>query len=89
MAGIAAKSRTVSDVGDRVEALAADAGASDIDAVFGDEFFVARQIDGGYGVPRSVAASSAGGGKNAERTRQQVASPAHAAFGKQLADVAA
>src|SRR5208282_5670788 len=90
---VAAESRAVPDVGDRVEALiliaAAEAGAGDIDAVFGDEFFVARQVDSGYGVLRSVAAASAGGGENAERTRQQVACPAHLAFGKQLADVAA
>src|SRR4029077_10065318 len=62
---IAAKSWTVSDVSDRVEAFvfvaSADAGAGHIDAVFGDKFFVARQVDGGYGVLRPVAASSACG----------------------------
>src|ERR1700678_2562239 len=86
---IAAKGWAVSDVGDRVEAFVANAGAGDINTVFRDEFFVARQVDGRYGVLRSVAASAAGDGENTERTRQQVSRPAHSAFGKQLSDVAA
>src|SRR6202023_3134485 len=86
---IAPKSRTVPDVADRVEAFVADARAGHIDAVFRDKLLVAGQVDGGYGVLRSVAASSACRCKNAERTRQQVARPADSAFGKQLADVAA
>src|ERR1039458_6891309 len=86
---IAAKGRTVPDVGDRVEAFVADAGASDIDAVSGHEFFIVRQIDRRDGIFRPIAASTAGAGENAERTPQQVACPAHAAFGKQLTDVAA
>src|SRR5208282_706227 len=86
---IGAKGGPVADVRDRVKAFVAHAGAGYVDAVFRHEFFVARQVDGGDGVLRSIAASASGGGKNAERTRQQMPRPAHAAFRKQLTDVAA
>src|SRR5208337_444004 len=86
---IGAKRGPVPNVRDRVETLIADAGAGDIDAVFGHEFFVVRQVDSGYGVLRSVAASTAGGRENAEWTRQQMPRPADSAFGKQLSNVAA
>src|SRR6266446_7598978 len=84
---IAAKSRTVADVGDRVKAFVADARAGDIDAVFGNKFLVVRQIDGRDGIFRAISASPSGSRKNAERTRQQMPRPAHTAFGKQIKDV--
>src|SRR5437879_13862115 len=86
---IAAKSRTVAYVGDRVKAFVTYTRASHIDAVFGHEFFVVRQIDGRDGIFRPISASPSGSRKNAERTCQQMSRPAHPAFGKQLTNVAA
>src|ERR1019366_10264777 len=86
---VAAKSRTVPDVGHRVEALVAHTRSSDVHAILGYEFFIVRQIDRRDGIFRPISASAAGGRENAERTPQQVACPADSAFGKQLTDVAA
>src|SRR6266481_7391659 len=86
---IAAKSRTVPDVGDRVKAFVAHARAGHIDAILGHEFFVVRQIDGRDSIFRPISASASGSRKNAERTRQQMSRPTDSAFGKQLTDVAA
>ena len=86
---IGAERRTIADVGDGIEALAAHPGARDVDAVFRDQFVVARQVDGGHGVFRSVAASAARGRENAERTCQQMTRTADTAFAQKLTDVAA
>src|SRR3954447_23479945 len=45
--GIRAESRTVAYVGHGIEAFFGDASTSDVDAVLGNEFFVAAQVDGG------------------------------------------
>src|SRR5205807_617764 len=74
---------------DRVKAFVTYTRASHIDAVFGHEFFVVRQIDGRDGIFRPISASPSGSRKNAERTCQQMSRPAHPAFGKQLTNVAA
>ena len=66
----------------------ADTRAGNVDAILGNEFFVARQVDGGDGVFCAITASAAGGGKNAEGAAEQVARAAGAAFGEQFADVA-
>ena len=54
-----------------------DARARDVNAVLRHKFFIARQIDGGHGVLRSVARGRARRPQDAERTRQQMPRPAH------------
>src|SRR5271169_5970470 len=90
---ISAKSRPVSNVSDRIEALvvipAANSRARNVDAVLGHELLVMRQIDCRDGIFRTISTSTPGSRENAERTRQQMPRPAYSPFGKQLADVAA
>src|ERR1022692_995686 len=86
---VGAKSRTVPNIRDRIEAFVAHARAGDIDAVFRNNLFVARQVNRRDSVFRSVTAPAPGGRENAEGTRQQMASPADAARGNQFPNVAA
>src|ERR1700686_514698 len=83
------KGRTVAHIRDRLELLGADTRAGDVNAVFGHKFFVARQVDGGHRVLRSVAAAAAGCAENAERARQEMPRPTHVAGCEQLANLAA
>src|SRR5580693_4314469 len=86
---IGAERGPVPNIRDRIKALAANAGAGNINAVFGHEVFIMRQIDRWHGIFRPISASPSSGGENAERTPQQVACPAHSACRKQSSDVAA
>src|ERR1700693_5747695 len=83
------KGRTVAHARDRFDVLCPDSRAGDVDAVFGHKFFVAREVDGGHRVLRSVAAAASGRAENAEGTGQEMPRPAHVARCEQLANLAA
>src|ERR1700753_4178481 len=84
-----AKCGAVADVSDGIEAFVSDACPGNVDTILGNELFVAREIDGGHSVFRSVAAAPAGGTENAEGTREKMTRPAHAAGAEQFANLAA
>src|SRR5450432_3824166 len=84
-----AKRRAIADVGDRIEALRAHSRPCDVDAVLGNQFFVARQVDGRHGVFRAVAAPASRRSQNAEWTRQKMPRPADAPIDEELANLAA
>src|SRR3984957_17231101 len=86
---IRSKCRTVAHIRDRIKTLAADARPGDVDAVLGNEFLVAGQVDGGHGVFRAVAAAAAWCAENAKWTRQKMARAADASGSEQLANLAA
>src|SRR5579872_1869561 len=64
---LVAECGAVADVGDGIETLGGDARPGNINAIFGHEFFVAREIDRRHGIFRAVAAPAAGRAQNAER----------------------
>src|ERR1700756_2706039 len=87
--GVGAEGGTVANVGDRVKAFLAYARSSDVDAVPGNEFFIAAEIDGGHGVFAAIAAPAPGSGQDRKRTSQQVARPAGVPAIQQLSNLAA
>src|ERR1700751_4930172 len=87
--GIGAEGRAVADVRNRIKAFLSHTCAGYINSILGHQFLVTRQVNSGRCVLGAVAASTAGGGKNAERTCQQMTGATDAAFADQFADVGA
>src|SRR5437764_15144472 len=81
--------RTIPYVGHRIKALRCHARPRDVNAVFGYELFVTRQVNGWDGVLRSVPAASSRHTQDAKRTRQQMSRAAHAPGRNQLANLRA
>src|SRR5579872_1191342 len=87
---LGAEGGAIADVGHRIEALLRHAGVGDVNAIFGHEFFVAAEVDGGNGVFGAITAAAAGIGDDAESTAEQVAGIADITFcSNQLAHPAA
>src|SRR5215467_11226263 len=80
---------TVSDIRDRVKALRPYACASDVNAVFRNEFLVAAEVNRRHGVLGTESATSARRGKNAEGAAQEMTRAANAACLNELSDMAA
>src|SRR5579862_5001161 len=85
--GVRAESRAIADVGDGVEAFFGNAGASDVNTVFRNQFLVSAQVDGGNGVFGAIATAAACGRQNAKRASQQVSRAADTPLGDQFANV--
>src|SRR5215470_4524960 len=70
--GISAKSRPGAHVSDGVETFVADAGPGDVDAICGNQFIVATQIDCRHSVLVAVTASSSWRRSDTKDSSEQV-----------------
>ena len=80
--GIFAEGRAIADIGDGIEAARvcafANRHAGHVDAVGGQQFAVVREVDGGHGIARAVAAARRRRADDGDRALQQLARVADA-----------
>src|SRR5260370_3879533 len=72
-----AERRTIANIGHGIKTLVSYARPCDVNAIFGNQLFVARQIDSGYGIFPAVPAPASWRAQNTERTRHPVPRPPH------------
>ena len=73
---VVAESRPIPDVGNGIEDFLVHTCARDVDAIAGNQFVVAGEIDGRHGVPVTVATAASRRGRNREHAAQQMPRPA-------------